>query len=128
MKRSRVLVVLVASGLAGGCSNAPLAGTLDCIFPARTNTRPNGNLPKPDDLFRPTDRDRNTLPDPEPVLPRLRRDPDTSGRLEGLPKIGEPLPTESSPVRRDANTTGDRMPLPAPSFPRDPDPPLRERN
>lgn len=111
-----------------GCSNAPLAGTLDCIFPSRGQrpAAPRGGF---DDLLdkpppeRLRDRSRDPLPEPDMRDTRPR-----DGGLEGLPKIGDPFPTDDPPRgRRDANTTNDsRLPLPAPSFPRDQDP-VRER-
>jgi hypothetical protein len=110
MRRIGTIAVLV--GLTG-CSNAPLAGTLDCLFPSRAMHRTAPNPKPPDDLFRP--RDRDTLPPPdmrELDTPRVPRD----GRLEGLPKIGEPLETDVAPPRR--REDGGAVPLPEPSFPK----------
>jgi hypothetical protein len=124
MNRGWVMAVGIVTVWQCGCSNAPLAGTLDCVFPSRGG-RPSG--PKlPDSLFddppaerlRDRLRDRSRDPLPEPDMRDIRpRD----GGLEGLPKIGDPFPTDDQPRgRRDANTTNDtRLPLPAPTFPGD---------
>lgn len=125
MNRSWVIAVGIASAGAVGCSNAPLAGTLDCVLPSR-GQRPGTGPRLPDSLFddppaerlRDRLRDRSRDPLPEPDMRDIRpRD----GGLEGLPKIGDPFPTDDSPRgRRDANTTNDsRLPLPAPTFPGD---------
>jgi hypothetical protein len=101
MKHLALFLILAATG----CSNAPLAGTLDCLFPSKVgkhgpvNPRPDESLPPPNLPTRPED----PLP-PRGSLdsnPRDRKDdkwkpldrPETSG-------LGEPLPA----------------PLPAPGY------------
>lgn len=96
---------LLGFALLPGCSNAPLAGTLDCLFPSRF--RPSPVVP---DLGREQDRDLESIRPldrvPVPVLddprtpldaPRPIRD---GGTRFGDPRLGEPLSRELNPRTR----------------------------
>jgi hypothetical protein len=125
MNRCAATVGLAILGLvSAGCSNAPLAGTLDCLFPSKLRARPDAAPRLPTDLTGPGSRD------PLPA-PNLRDFGDTrplpEGRLEGLPKIGEPFDGGAPRGGREATPTSDRMPLPAPMFDDAPASRLRER-
>ena len=104
------LVVLAA---AAGCSNRPLAGLMDNLFPSRVGSRP------PRDLPRPTDRDPIPPPvfDPSPPDDGFRRDPLYPRGDRPLPPLGAPIapegrrPTESE-VPFLPRTGGGGMPLP----------------
>lgn len=126
MMRGVTTVGLAILGLAAaGCSNAPLAGTLDCLFPSKARVRPDAGPRLPDDLSRPRGGDG---PLPPPNLRDLDGSRPADGRLEGLPKIGDPLDPDATPRgRRDAAPASDRMPLPAPMFDDPPAGRLRER-
>ena len=82
---------------AAGCSNAPLAGTLDCLFPSKlgkhgpVNPRPDESLPPPNLPTRPED----------PLPPR--------GSLESNPRSRDPWKPLDRP-----ETSGLGEPLPAP--------------
>jgi hypothetical protein len=117
MRQVGVAAAIFGVILITGCSNAPLAGTLDCLFPSRARHRTDPPLTRPDDFIRPRDWD----PLPPPDLRDLRdsrepRLPIDGGRLEGLPRIGEPLLSEDTPVGRRGGVTNDTRP-PLPSFP-----------
>ncbi len=96
----RLLLLILA--LLPGCSNAPLAGTLDAIFPSRL--RPPSVLP---DLNRDRDRDFDRPADPirpidrrglPPVDPYPFDDPRRGDRI----RPGEPLRrTDPAPRGRD---------------------------
>ncbi len=104
----RLLLLILA--LLPGCSNAPLAGTLDAIFPSRL--RPPPVLP---DLNRDRDRDFDRPADPirpidrrglPPVDPYPFDDPRRGDRI----RPGEPLRrTDPAPRGRDSD-----LPLLAP--------------
>ena len=95
MRWSATVLLLAIALFGAGCSNAPIAGTMDCFFPskARYKTEPR---PGDDDRFPPRPRDRDSLPDPEPGP--FERD---RGRVE-LPRIGQPF----RPSSGDAEFTG----------------------
>lgn len=99
--------MLIAIALAG-CSNAPVAGTMDTIFPSKPQRTRN---PDPRNLF---DRDKDPLPPPE-VIPRERDDslpPPRTGGLRSNPRTEEP---RADPFRpRDTDPLP--PPLPAPGF------------
>jgi hypothetical protein len=101
MNRVWPALVVLALG-AAGCSNRPLAGTLDCLFPSKVKYK--------------SDPDGRSAP-VEPFEPGTERD-------RGLPRIGDPIrPSETEvPFRRQA-PMGRRgtesvlpEPLPAPTF------------
>jgi hypothetical protein len=110
MSRLWLLAVL----LLPGCSNAPIAGTLDCLFPSRLRGSPDrGRAADPT-------RDRDLL-DPPGVTPVDRRpeadplpfeDP-RRGTSGPAPRLGEPLRRTTGPVPRDGGNDGD-LPLLAP--------------
>ncbi len=118
MRRFVWLMCLPLFALAIGCSNRPLAGLMDNLFPSRVGSRP------PRDLPRPTDRDPIPPPvfDPIPPDDGFRRDPlfprDPTPRGERpLPPLGAPIAPEG-PIRRDdapwvPRTGGGAMPLPS---------------
>ena len=99
--------MLIAIALAG-CSNAPVAGTMDTIFPSKPQRTRN---PDPRNLF---DRDKDPLTPPE-VIPRERDDslpPPRTGGLRSNPRTEEP---RADPFRpRDTDPLP--PPLPAPGF------------
>ena len=91
-----------------GCSNAPLAGTMDLIFPSKPTRNRN---PDPRDLF---DRDKDALPPPE-VIPRDRDEslpPPRTGGLRSNLRTEEPRPDPFRP--RDSDPLP--PPLPASGF------------
>lgn len=96
MRRFVLLLGLPLLAVVVGCTNRPLAQTLDCIFPSKAQRRPE---PPPDGLFRPADRDRDPLPppvfDPNPRTPPR----------DTLPRIGDPVAPDGRP-------TGGEGPLP----------------
>jgi hypothetical protein len=94
--------------LAFGCTNRPLAGTLDLLSPSKVRY-------KSDPKSRPTD--------VEPFEPISDRD--TPRDRSSLPRIGEPIrPSEADvPFRREGSPRGRRggetvlpEPLPVPNF------------
>ena len=103
MPRFTRLLCLPLLACAVGCSNRPLVGLMDCIFPARASTRP------PDDLPRPTDRD----PLPPPAF-----DPAPSGggfRRDDSPRIGDPVaPDGRRPTTDEVPFTRESAPGPIP--------------
>ncbi len=113
--------VLVGT-LAMGCSNAPLAGTLDCLFPSQVRGGGGSGVPRPpQELFDPS---RNpSEEDREPIFPRLRREPGRPGE-EVLPRIGEPFMPGgvSRSLDRESNRNEEE---PLVSTPTSPPPPLR---
>ena len=83
-----------------GCSNAPLAGTLDCIFPSKIGKHGPAN-PKADG---------DTLPPPN--LPTRPEDPvPPRGNLQSNPKNSE---EPWKPLKDKPDTPGLGEPLPAP--------------
>ncbi len=103
------LLVAVACSAFAGCSNAPVAGAMDTIFPSKPQRSRN---PDPRDLF---DRDKDALPPPE-LIPRDRDDslpPPRTGGLRSNPR------TEPEPRADPFRPRGDDSlppPLPAPGF------------
>jgi hypothetical protein len=102
MNRAWLLLLILACA-AVGCSNRPIAGTLDCLFPSKVKYK--------------SDPDGRTAP-VEPFEPGTDRD-------RGLPRIGDPIrPSETDvPFRRNVGPTGRRgaetelpEPLPLPGF------------
>lgn len=87
-----------------GCSNAPIAGTLDCIFPSRVRPSPTVVDPdreRPPDVIRP--KDRSPLP---PVEPYPFDDPRRGDRSRLADPISRPDPTgrpDPTPRRTDAD-------------------------
>ena len=106
---SSIAIAIVGIALAG-CSNAPIAGTMDNLFPSKPSRTRN---PDPRDIF---DRDRDPLPEPN-----LRRDdglppPGRVGGLQSRPRNDvEPPAVRPDPFR---SRTEDPLPppLPAPGF------------
>ena len=99
----------VACVALAGCSNAPIAGTMDTLFPSKPSRSRN---PDPRDIF---DRDKDPLPEPN-----LRRDdalpPGRVGGLQSRPRTdSEPPAVRPDPFR---SRTDDPLPppLPAPGF------------
>ena len=94
-----------------GCSNAPIAGTMDTLFPSKPSRTRN---PDPRDIF---DRDRDSLPTPD-LRSRDRDDPlpppGRVGGLQSLPRV-EPDPVRADPFRP-RNDDPLPPPLPAPGF------------
>jgi hypothetical protein len=87
-------LLLLGLALLPGCSNAPLAGTLDCVFPSRMKPPPvvpdlNRDLDRAPDPIRPID--RRGLP---PVEPYPFDDPRRSdrGRTAEPTRRTEPVP------------------------------------
>jgi hypothetical protein len=95
------LPVFAGLVLLPGCSNAPVAGTLDCIFPSRL--RPSPVIPDRErdrDLepIRPIDRVPERPDDPRAPLdpPRPIRD----GLRSGDPRLGDPIGRDTTPRTR----------------------------
>ena len=96
-----------------GCSNAPVAGTMDTLFPSKpSRTRD----PDPRDIF---DRDRDPLPAPD-LRSRDRDDPlPPPGRVGGLqsnPRRDADPPAVRPDPFRSRNDDPLPPPLPAPGF------------
>jgi hypothetical protein len=91
MPRFARLLSLPLLALAVGCSNRPLASTLDCFFPSKAQRRPE---PPPDGLIRPTDNDPLPPPNFDP-------NPRTPPRDNGLPRIGDPVAPDGTRPRSD---------------------------
>ena len=91
---------LFGFALLAGCSNAPVAGTLDCLFPSRL--RPSPVVP---DLGRERDRDLEPIrpidrvPATPPDDPLRPLDPPRPGR-DGGARLGDPLGRELNPRPR----------------------------
>jgi hypothetical protein len=106
MRRFTFLLGLPLLALSVGCSNRPLAQTLDCLFPSKAQRRPE---PPPDGLFRPTDSD----PLPPPIFDPNPRTPPGGG----LPRIGDPVAPDGTRPSSDAmpstrEPSGGAYPLP----------------
>ncbi len=108
------ILVLGLSVFAVGCSNRPLAGTLDWLSPSKVRYKANpDSKPAGIDPF-------------EPVLERDRDAPrDRSRDRGGLPRLNEPFrPSETEvPFKREGSPRGRRggesllpEPLPVPNF------------
>jgi hypothetical protein len=116
MRRLVWIACLPLVAVAVGCSNRPLAGLMDNLFPSRGGSR------SPRDLPRPTDRDPIPPPvfDPTPPDDGFRRDPifprDPAPRGGGgLPRIGDPVaPDGRRPSEAEVPFVprGGAMPLP----------------
>ena len=93
-----------------GCSNAPVAGTLDCLFPSRTRpppVLPDLNLNRNTDPIRPIE--RSPLP---PVEPYPFDDPRRNDPI----RLGEPL-RRTVPVPRGDDSNLPLLPPPGLSDP-----------
>jgi len=111
-----VAIILIACSCLwlAGCSNAPIAGTMDLIFPSKPVRNRN---PDPKDLF---DRERDPLTPPD-VIPRDRDDPlppPRSGGLRSNPRTETEPETRRDPFRPRPTDPSDPLPppLPAPGF------------
>ena len=102
MRRFLVIFLVVGIGICvAGCTNRPIAGTLDLLFPSKVRYKSDpGARPSGVDPFEP------------------------SGDRDGMPRIGEPIrPSESEvPFRREGAPQGRRGtestlpdPLPVPN-------------
>ncbi len=92
-------LLLIGLALLPGCSNAPVAGTLDCLFPSRLRpppALPDLNLNRDTDPIRPIDRS---------PLPRMEPYPFDDRRRNDRIRPGEPLlrRTEPEPRGDDSN-------------------------
>ena len=67
MRRRILFLSLIL--FASGCSNAPLAGALDCVAPARGN-RADGNRGPVVPEIRPPNNSTDGLPPPAEIAPR----------------------------------------------------------
>lgn len=116
MRSIPVIIVSAILPLLTGCSNAPLAGTMDTLFPSKAMKK-RGN-PDPKDIF---DKDRDPLP--EPTLRDRNRELDDAlppprgvGERMSLPRTEkEPTGGRGDPFRP-RKTDDDPPPLPAPGF------------
>ena len=115
-KHIPALIALYAFGLAG-CSNAPIAGTMDTLFPSKVTRTRN---PDPRDLF---DRDRDPLPPPDLRSRDRDRDdslppPRNAGELQSNPRTEPERPLRGDPFRPHSTDPGEPLPppLPAPGF------------
>ena len=109
----RVLVstiILFTCVCGAGCSNAPIAGTMDNLFPSKPVRNRN---PGPRDLF---DREKDPLPPPD-LIPRDQDDPlpaPRSGGLRSNPRTEDPAP-RLDPFRPRSNDPADPLPAPLPA-------------
>ena len=109
--RTTLLILIAAASLGlAGCSNAPIAGTMDNLFPSKPVRNRN---PDPKDLF---DRDRDPLQPPD-LIPRDRDDPlpaPRSGGLRSNPRADEPA-SRVDPFRPRSDDPADPLPAPLPA-------------
>ena len=114
MKRLPFLIAGLWFALAG-CSNAPIAGTMDTLFPSKPTRKP---ATDPRDIF---DREKDPLPAPD-LRSRERDDalppPGRSGGLESFPRTDgtPPAISRGDPFRPRSNEESLPPPLPAPGF------------
>ena len=111
MTRSWILFLLLGLGVfTAGCSNRPLAGTLDLLSPSKVRYKSDPDS-KPAGI--------------EPFEPVLERDRVAPRDRSSLPRLNEPFrPSETDvPFRRDGSPRGRRggesvlpEPLPVPNF------------
>ena len=110
--RDRLAAMILFSCVWGtGCSNAPLAGTMDNLLPSKPVRNRN---PDPKDLF---EREKDPLRPPD-LIPRDRDDPlpaPRSGGLRSNPRTDvEPAP-RGDPFRPRSTDPADPLPAPLPA-------------
>ena len=114
MKRIPYMLAVAALALTG-CSNAPIAGTMDTLFPSRPTRKP---ATDPRDII---DRERDPLPPPD-FRSRDRDDPlpppRIIGGLQSQQRTEPEPPARGDPFRprRDDSAESLPPPLPAPGF------------
>ena len=111
MRKPISLLIALIGALLAGCSNAPIAGTMDTIFPSKLSRKP--NRPLRDNL----DIDRDPLPTPD--LSFRERDKDDSlpppsrvGGLRSQPRSEPEQPLRGDPFRARTTDPGEVLPPP----------------
>jgi hypothetical protein len=117
MRKTISLLIAFTGGLLAGCSNAPIAGTMDTIFPSKLSRRP--NRPLRDNL----DIDRDPLPTPDLNFRERERDrerddslpaPSRVGGLRSQPRSEPEQPLRGDPFRARTADPGEALPPPLP--------------